>query len=135
MVLVGCSRPEDPVRARGAETCPKPVEDIDWCFMERLDEQHPPKADVEVLFGPLSERHVGLPVDLRIRITNHTRYVCTYEFNVESNDFADGEPTKVTVDVPGEIRPEGSVETVQRTPVIKDPYPLFYVDGLFRFCR
>ncbi|MFF8288892.1 hypothetical protein ACF068_06600 [Streptomyces sp. NPDC016309] len=134
--LAGCSAPDD-VRPPAPEgrTCPAVPAEAGWCFDERLYEEYPPKGDIDIVFGILSEYRVGEPVDLRLRVTNRTPATCRYEFEVESKGFADGEPAGFTVVVPYEVPPSATRELVRRTPVVKDPHPLFEVDDVYRRCR
>lgn len=105
------------------------------CYDDHLQEKWPAKGDIDIVFGILSERRVGEPVDLEITVTNRTDSVCRYGFEVESNQFLDPDQRKFEVTVVGELEPGASKERVERTPAIGESSPLFSVEYVDRRCR
>lgn len=137
-LLVGCggeSERSGPGALGESEVCVKDPVEAGWCYDDALEEKWPAKGDIDIVFGILSERRVGEPVDLKITVTNRTDSVCRYGFEVGSNQFLEPGQRKFEVTVEGELVPGASKELVERTPVIGEASPLFSVEYVDRRCR
>jgi hypothetical protein len=130
----GGTRPPSAGADRACPSGPPPAE-AGLCFDVALEEEWPPRGDIDVRFGILSDRTVGEGVELNLRITNRTGAHCRYTFDVASNDYAAGEPEALTVTVEGELAPGEVRDLVERTPRIDDPHPLFETRRVIRNCR